>query len=271
VGGTVAITAQNDPLVGLCQGTVWLVNDRAALVTSLAKLLIGRTDQALQIIDGGTPTASTIRPALLAELRRRLRLRKGQKPWHRDALLFELMTWVVASTTASGGHAVSSPHLKSTFQGTDGIRIDVEPEPSVELDAHIYESKCTKNPKSKFDNEIIEAFKEYLSGSYDDEITQKVLALLQLITSDGDRIAALLDDFEIERRYHLHACLTIEGGIPLRSALFAKYGDLSIEVARRNGHTFDSPKVRAWFAALARDVLKEIEMVATCSTKKQSS
>ena len=114
-----------------------------------------------------------------------------------------------------------------------------------------------------FNGPVLTSFKKYIDGLYDDEIVQKVLVLLERVTSDGDLIAALLDNLQVDRTYYLHACLTLEGGSPLRPKLFAKYPSLAIAAERCNGHTFDLPEMRKWFSDLAASVMHEIGKMAT--------
>jgi len=113
-----------------------------------------------------------------------------------------------------------------------------------------------------FSQKVMKTFQEYLSGHYDDEVTQKVLSLLEQLDVDDQQITQLIDAFSLTRPYFLHACLTTEVGLPARADLFAPYAKLSADLSRKHGHTFDSTDIRQWFDTLAKSVLAEIERLA---------
>jgi hypothetical protein len=245
---------------GLCRGTEWQIDNWEGLVESIARLLVGRTDHARRILEGEVPGPPRVRRSLLRELKKRLSVPPGKDPWQRDGLLFELIAWSFVKISCPGDAcAVVDPHLKSTFQGTDGIRIRIIREGGDHIEADIYENKCTERAQDIFSSEVLKSFRHYIDGGYDDEIMQKTLALMEQLDLPAEDLDHLIDGFELARPYFLHACLTTEGGKPAWRHLFRRYEEIATGIERKHAHTFDLENIRRWFEHLAGAVMAAIE------------
>src|SRR4051794_6883808 len=95
-------------------GAVWTVTNADALADICAQILIGRALHAAMILDGVHPAGSppVVSAALKEKLRRELHPQTGPKIWHRDGLLFEIVSWIAARIAATANEAISDPHLK---------------------------------------------------------------------------------------------------------------------------------------------------------------
>jgi hypothetical protein len=106
-----------------CGGTQWAVSDEDQLATLTAMVLIGRAHAAVRVLQGAQAQPVITSAALKQRLRAQLITVGGPPTWHRDGLLFEIICWTVAHITAGPNEFVSEPHLSSTQQGYDTIKI----------------------------------------------------------------------------------------------------------------------------------------------------
>ena len=86
-----------------------------------------------------------ISAALKEKLRLELHPQSDPKIWHRDGLLFEIISWVAARITATANEAISDPHLKATNQGTNFVKVTIDLASRTLSLATVYEYKCTTN------------------------------------------------------------------------------------------------------------------------------
>src|SRR5690349_11391939 len=123
-GGThVAINVVNSPLLPLCDGNQWIVHDYPSLVVLTGYVMLGRAQQAANILQGAQAIPPIAHPVLKARLERELVLAAGEDPWHRDGLLFETICWLIAGMQARPDEVISDPHRKATQQGADTIKV----------------------------------------------------------------------------------------------------------------------------------------------------
>ena len=155
-----------------CGGTQWSVLDEDRLAMLTAMVLIGRAHMAVRVLAGTQSPAPAVTPAALKE---RLRVRLQTEPdtvqtYHRDGLLFEIITWLVTSMTAGQHEVVSEPHLASTRQGLDTIKISFDQGARTIDRAVIHEQKCTENARQLFLSDVLVAFKKWRDGERDNEL-----------------------------------------------------------------------------------------------------
>lgn len=247
-----------------CLGTVWTVADVDALAEVCAQIMIGRALHAAMILDGSHPvgTPPIIRAALKEKLRLELHPTTNPKAWHRDGLLFEIISWVAARLTATSNEAISDPHLKATNQGTDCVKVTIDPASRTLARATIYEYKCTTNWRQLFSQDVLAAFREYVSGERDNKLAQAAITLLTELGFTRDERNAAYDELVQARPLSFQASLTVEpSGFSAdeRLKLFAGYDAIVGDIATRGGNTMPLDNVRGWFAAFAARVWTKIE------------
>jgi hypothetical protein len=245
-----------------CGGAQWAIEDQDLLVRLIALVLIGRARQAARVLQGATLRPALTRPELKARLRSKLLVQTEQAIWHRDGLLFEIMAWLVAEITAGDNEVVSEPHLSSTQQGLDTIKIKFDPQTREIVRATIYEQKCTDNARQLFTSRVLPEFRKWLSGVRDNELLQITVALIDRYGLTDDERQRAYDRLVQDRPLAFQASLTVTPtpfDAPQCLALFVGYMALTPDIDSRLGHTFPLLEIRPWFEALAQAVWAEID------------
>ena len=252
------------PVMPQCVGAVWTVADSDGLAEVCAEILIGRALHAAMILDGVHPpgTPPMITPALKEKLRLELHPEKDPKVWHRDGLLFEIISWVAARISATANEAISDPHLKATNQGTDCVKVTIDPAARTLSLATVYEYKCTTNWRQVFAKDVVRAFREYLTGERDNQLAQSAISLLTGLGFSPAERGAAYDRLIRQRPLAFQASLTVAPShfsVEQRLALFAGYNAIAGDVEARGGNTLPLDDIRAWFAAFSDRVWAKIE------------
>jgi hypothetical protein len=258
------ITVVPTPVMPQCLGAVWTVADPDELAEGCAQILIGRALHAAMILDGVHPpgTPPMISAALKEKLRLELHPQSDPKIWHRDGLLFEIISWVAARITATANEAISDPHLKATNQGTDCVKVTIDLASRTLSLATIYEYKCTTNWRQLFAGDVIAAFREYLTGERDNQLAQSAITLLIGLGFTPAERGAAYDRLIQQRPLAFQASLTVAPSgftAEQRLALFTGYDAIAGGVETRGGNTLPLDDVRAWFAAFSDRVWAKIE------------
>ena len=259
-----ALAVEITPILPQCSGAIWTVEDTDALAEVCAQVLIGRALHAAQILDGVHPPGSPpiISAALKEKLRQELRPETEVKIWHRDGLLFEVISWVAARITATADEAISDPHLKATNQGTDCVKVTIDAATRTLKRATIYEYKCTTNWRQLFAKDVLGAFREYLSGERDNQLAQAAITLLINFEFTPAERGVAYDQLIQQRPLAFQASLTVQPSgfsAAQRLALFTDYDGIAGDVATRGGSTLPLDDVRGWFDLFSARVWAKIE------------
>ena len=200
--------------------------------------------------------------ALKTQLGQQLQPPAGPLTWHRDGLLFEIISWVVARITGSPDEVISAPHLKSTQQGLDTIKIGFDPVTRNSTRVVIHEQKCTEHPRSEFRDNVLRSFHEWKEHKRDNQLVQAVTSLVERFNLTPDEHVALYDRLVQVHPLAFQAALTVTP-TPFSTlrciSLFTGYTAVTPDVADRLGDTFPLPHIRNWFAAFAALVWDKIE------------
>ncbi len=258
------LTLTQAPSPPQCGGDVWSINDLDALAEISAQILIGRALHAAQILDGVHPrgTPPIITTSLKEKLRLELHPQTEPRIWHRDGLLFEIISWVAARISSTDDEAISDPHLKATNQGTDCVKIAINRDTHTLSCATVYEYKCTTNWRQLFAGDVLSAFREYVSGERDNQLAQTAINLLAGLGLTTAERGAAYDQLIRQRPLAFHASMTVQpsGFTPAqRTALFTGFDAIVDDIKSRDGSTLPLDDIRAWFAAFADEVWTKIE------------
>jgi hypothetical protein len=192
-----------------CGGKQWAVIDEDQLATLVALVLIGRAKHAESVL-AGTQRAVTLVPnALKEQLRRQLQTRSGTATYHRDGLLFEIISWIAAWLAAAPNEVISTPHLKSTQQGLDTIKIGFDPVSRNVTRVVVYEQKCTEHPRDQFRDKVIPAFHEWKSHERDNQLIQAVTNVIERFELTDDEHLRLYDRLVQVHPLAFQAALTV--------------------------------------------------------------
>lgn len=250
------------PALPECVGRQWSVVDEDQLAVLVAKVLIGRAHHVERILQGAQQQAVGVPNAQRTALQLLLLTTNEAIISHRDGLLFEIISWIVAVITSATNEVISMPHLKSTQQGLDTIKVGFDQQSRTLTQATIYEQKCTVRPRDRFRDEVLPAFQAWVSHSRDNQLTQEATALLVRFNLTDEEQLHVYDRLVQEHPLVFDAALTVTP-VPFETdncvALFADYATITPNVEDRWGNTFPIPDIRAWFAALAQNVWQRIE------------
>jgi hypothetical protein len=245
-----------------CVGEQWLVSDENRLAKLVAYVLLGKARHAARIIHGaeGEPLLATA--GLKARLRAQLTLSAGAEPYHRDGMLFESICWIAAQMKATQGELISDPHLQSTQQGTDMLKISFDVATHQVRKATIYEQKCTTGPRGLFQGQVLTAFREYVEQKRDNQIVQIALSLLAGFNLTDEQERAIHSTLVRQRPFAFSAGLTVSPDVYTTAqcaALFKGFSAIAPDITNREGNTFPLQDIRSWFDAFANSVGEFIE------------
>ena len=253
-----------------CVGDRWTVGDTVLLARLIAIIAMGQAKHAARIIADLQPALPALTIDLLrADAKQRLTV-TGDTPekqdahrWHRDGLIFEAISWIVARQGAASNVLIRDPHISATTQGLDGLMIELDEKGETVVRATILEDKCSNDPRRKFREEVLPAFGNYHAGRRASELVAAASSLLDGKVADAAVMNAAARVLDMAYRAY-RAGLTIsadhdsEAG---RAALFKGYEGLeNITGAQRIGATFLPPEeLRAWFDELAGKAIAFID------------
>lgn len=257
------ITINPMPVLPQCDGEQWIVDISGNLAQLVALVLVGQAFHAALILDGTQLAAPKIAVKLKETLDKDLHPKTKKGIEHRDGLLFEIICWVAARKGKTGNEKKDDPHLKATTQGTDGVKITVDPGMKTLTKATVYEYKCTVHARQKFQSQVLKSFREYISGNRDNQLAQAVLSLLESYGFNGLELKAAYDTLVQTRPLAFEASLTVSPSqFPASKclALFKDYDSLQVPLDARGGNTLPLDDVRSWFAYFAENVWARISM-----------
>lgn len=245
-----------------CVGDHWTVGDFELLARLIAIIAMGQAKHAARIIVDLLPAVPALTiDVLRADAKQRLTV-TGDTPekqdahrWHRDGLIFEVISWIAARQGAAANVLMRDPHISATTQGLDGIMIELDEEGKTVVRATILEDKCSNDPRRKFRDEVLPAFRNYHAGKRASELVAATSSLLDGRIPEEAVMEAAGRILDMAFRAY-RAGLTInpdhdsEAG---RTALFKGYEGLEkIAGAQRIGATFLPPsELRTWFDEIA--------------------
>lgn len=257
-----AINIIDHPAVPQCGGKQWFVSDLDALAHLAALVLLGRAQHAARILEGAQRDSLSTNARLKARLREDLFPSENVDPWHRDGLLFEIICWLAARMSASPGEVISDPHLKSTQQGADTIKVAFDETERLLVRATVYEYKCTDRARRLFKREVLPAFQEYMTGIRDDQLAQTAIGLLERFDLTDQEHLEVYEKLINERPLAFQAALTVKPeafAVYKCVKLFKNYEDIPVTIENRFGNTFPLENIREWFDIFAAAIWEKVE------------
>jgi hypothetical protein len=256
------LTIADFPAAPECHGTQWTVTDQDALAALVATVLVGRADHAARVLEGVQQNAFNVSAAMRAALHDQLHPANDATKWHRDGVLFEIICWVAARMTAAPNDIISNPHVMSTQQGADTIRVHFDPATRNVSLATIFEQKCTTNARAHFRDRVVPAFKDWMAGKRDNQLIDIAIGLLSAFNLTDSESTAIYDRLVQDRPFAFKAALTVTP-LPFATAqcvaMFTNYQEVTPVIDHRHGDTFPLADIRAWFNEFSAQVWDKIE------------
>lgn len=245
-----------------CLGKQWFVDDIDHLAYLAALVFVGRAHHAARILEGAQKDTIVVPAALKARIQGELFPAADADPWHRDGLLFEVICWIVARMTSGPNEVISDPHLKSTQQGADTIKVAFDGASRTLIRTTVYEYKCTDRARRQFKDEVLPAFRDYVSGVRDDQLSQTTIGLLLRFGLTDDEQRQIYDRLVQDRPLAFQAALTVTPDVFETEKcvkLFKDFASLPGAIEDRMGDTFPLNNIRPWFDVFAEKVWEKIE------------
>lgn len=264
------VSTKNCAINEHCVGEIWTVEDFELLARLIAIIAMGQAKHAARILAGLHTAAPELNiDSLRADAKQRLTVtgdlpeKQDSRRWHRDGMIFEAISWIVARQGASANVLMRDPHISATTQGLDGLMIELDETGETIVRATILEDKCSNDPRGKFRDEVLPAFQRYHARERASELVAETASLLdgripgEKVTEAAGRV------LDIALRAY-RAALTIDSSYSSeekRKALFKGYEKLQgIAREQRIGATFLTPsELRDWFEHVARRAVKYID------------
>ena len=255
---TIVEVAVDDHCVAHC----WTPVNNELLAKLIAIIAMGQAAHAARIITGLSPAGPVLNlEALRAAAKASLcvvaetRAQEAARRAHRDGFMFEAISWIAAQQSTNGTALLLAPHIKATTQGLDGLMLELTEKGEISCTT-IFEDKCSTNPRAKFRDEILPAFKAHHEKRRDPELLAAGAALVEKAGLDGTAaIAAAERVLNLAyRAYRGSVTIAVEDDTPeRRQALFKGYDQLGgLAPERRIGGVFvASAPLRTWFEELA--------------------
>lgn len=185
-----------------CNFSEWSIGkgDRGRLVEILAYLYLQQEENAQRIIRALEPRPRSLKGRVAENVIRKLTAPKqadveaaksgtekekeaAQKRidtsiWHRDGLLFQHISWIVARQAIPDGY-MTSPHVRQADKGFDGFIIELDKSQERIERIVLCEDKASEDPRPLVRKNVWPEIKSIISGDRDDEILADLTTLLK--------------------------------------------------------------------------------------------
>ena len=257
------------PIDDHCTGNRWSLQDEAHLARLIAIIAMGQADYAAHVLKELLPATPVFTDDdLCREATVRLTVqeesgnpRTGYPRWQRDALIFEMISWIAARQTHGELALLRAPHVSATSQGLDGLMIELAEDKSKVVMTTVFEDKCTDNPREMFVEKVIPALLERHQNKRCAELVAAAAVLLRTAGIDqavAARLSAAVMDRN-QRRYRAAFALTeARDSQEERQNLFKGFDALvGISANQRVGASLIvSAPLRGWFDAIAMQAIR---------------
>lgn len=176
------------------------IGDRVRLVEILAYLYMQQEENAQRVIDALEPKRRLLKGKVAENVIRKLTAPKqadveaaksgtekekeaAQKRvdtsiWHRDGLLFQHISWIVARQAIPDGY-MTSPHVRQADKGFDGFIIELDESRERIERVVLCEDKASEDPRPLIRKSVWPEIKSIINGDRDDEILADLTTLLK--------------------------------------------------------------------------------------------
>lgn len=191
--------------------------------------------------------------------------------YHRDGLLFQHLSWIVAQQAHPNGY-MTSPHVRNADKGFDGFIVDFDHEQKSVESVILCEDKATEKPRPMVTGKVWPEIRDIIAQSREDEVEADLTTLLKAVPNltpedAEDAIDAIF--WERERKFRV-SIATDEG--------FRKSGGFDYLLngfedeapgpeSHRIGGVLPFTSVRAGLHAIAEEVICKVkELIAESET-----
>lgn len=235
---------------GCWSGSTWTIDNEDELAEMIARVAIGQSRTVERILrttgdlPAGYPTGG------FEGARKLLTVGTGDKTYHRDGWVFQVISWIAAHRFDENA-LIRSPQMIKADKGLDGLIIEFDDDGIAQV--VICEEKATEHPRQKVKSQVWPEFEHFETGARDNELIASVTSLLEK-SDDSDPDQTVADILWKEKRAYRVAVTVGEKHASLkgRKRLFKGYeGKVSGDTERRRAETLVLDDVREWLDGIA--------------------
>jgi len=235
------------------RGFVWKICDENELARLIARVYLGHARHVENILRRLRPSVTS--PPVSVSAAKNAKRLLAITTDHRDGLIFQAISWIVAQREASKGSIIKLPHLIPAHKGFDGLQIDLGAKQEI-LSLVIFEDKATKNSRTTITSKVWPEFRKIEAGARENELMHETTALLERASGiDVDKVIEGIV-WQHVRQYRVSVTGESTHGAPTGfKALFDGYDTVAPgdDVKRRAGVLCFSD-VRLWMDAFAKTI-----------------
>ncbi|TCC91914.1 hypothetical protein EZ428_09200 [Pedobacter frigiditerrae] len=254
-----------------CVGNRWEINDENELANLVAFVTKAQAIHAQNILAGIVSDSIVFEAAQEQQIKQSAidaltvpkdahgKEIRGTALWHRDGILFEAISWIVARKHFPDA-IMRDPHISPTTQGLDGLMIVLSPDMDEVLSTIIFEDKCVEDPTHTFRYETLPALLRFHVDSR--KVLESASTILQTVIPLAQRPSMAAKSISSTVRAY-RASFPIPpsmDNVPGRAGIFDRYNQIvGIAKERRIGGMFLATEdIRAWFEQFAIKVIGKL-------------
>lgn len=269
-----------------CEFTEWSINasERDRLVEVLAYLYLRQEENATRVISALTPRKLASRGKIAdnvirkltaplpqdladlaspdAEIQRKAKDRIKTSIYHRDGLLFQHISWIVAKKASPRG-VMTSPHVRNADKGFDGFVMELDQHQETIEAVILCEDKASEAPRNLITQSVWPEIEAIVNGQRDDEVLAELVTLLKSVPS-VDAEDAIQTMFWEEAR-HFRVCVATSEKIRdeklgNHTKVLAGFEKKVVGASKKRvGGVLVFDEVREGLATLAMEVIEKVK------------
>lgn len=238
-------------------GSTWTVEDEDQLAELIARVAIGQSRTVERILQATGDLPASYPKGGFEGARKLLTVGTGDKTYHRDGWVFQVIAWIAAHRFDEDA-LIRSPQMIKADKGLDGLMIEFDDDGIAHV--VICEEKATQHPRQKVKSQVWPEFEQFETGARDNELVASVTSLLEK-SDDPDPDQTVADILWKEKRaYRVAVTVGEKHATPKgRKRLFKGYEEKVLgDVDRRRAETLVLDDVREWLGGIAKKALVAI-------------
>ncbi|AQQ07523.1 hypothetical protein B0E33_19085 [Roseibium algicola] len=239
-------------------GSTWTIEDENELAALIARVAIGQSRVVERVLRATGDLPHGYPKGGFDGARKLLSVAKGDKSYHRDGWVFQVIAWIAAHRFDDEA-LIRAPQMIMADKGLDGLIIEFDGDGIARV--VICEEKATEHPRQKVQSAVWPEFEEFETGARDNELVASVTSLLDR-SGDPDPDHTVANILWEEKRAYRVAVTVGENHSSQkgRKRLFKDYETKVLgNVDRRRAETLFLKNVRKWINDLAQKALAEID------------
>lgn len=254
-----------------CVGNRWVIDDEDELASLVAFVTKAQAIHAQNILAGIVSEAIMFEPVQEQQIKQSAidaltvpkdaagNEERGTAKWHRDGILFEAISWIVARKHFPEA-LLRDPHISPTTQGLDGLMIVLSPDMEEVVSTIIFEDKCVDDPTDTFRYKTLPALLRFHVDSR--KLLESASTILQTAIPVAKRPSMAAKSISSSVRGY-RASFPIPpsmDNLPGRAGIFDRYNQIAgIAKERRIGGMFPATEdIRVWFEQFAIKVIGKL-------------